>query len=121
MTRRRSEKEPKPESKKEVHDDRGDGRSGNVGSKVADLLLLPGIDVRAFGQSAERLEALGQRGAAVQAGNAKNPDDLRLLFKAVDAAMVVLPDDLTDPQFVANRSHNWGSRTCRMSNFRPRA
>jgi uncharacterized protein YbjT (DUF2867 family) len=81
------------------------GASGNVGSKVADLLLLQGVDVRAFGRSAERLEALGQRGAEVQAGNAKDLDDLRLLFKAADAAMVLLPDDLTDPQFVANRSH----------------
>jgi uncharacterized protein YbjT (DUF2867 family) len=80
------------------------GASGNVGSKVTELLLGGNQDVRVFGRSGERLEEFGQRGAEVVTGNAINLDDLQVLFKDVDAALVVLPDDLTDPQYVANRS-----------------
>jgi uncharacterized protein YbjT (DUF2867 family) len=80
------------------------GASGNVGSKVTDLLLDQERDVRAFGRSAERLEAFGRRGAEVVVGNAINMDDLQTLFKDAEAALVVLPDDVTDPHFVSNRS-----------------
>jgi uncharacterized protein YbjT (DUF2867 family) len=38
------------------------GASGNVGGKVADVLLHEGQDVRVFGRSAERLEPLGGEG-----------------------------------------------------------
>ena len=46
------------------------GASGNLGSKVADLLLQDGQDVRVFGRSAERLEPLGGRGAEIVVGDA---------------------------------------------------
>jgi uncharacterized protein YbjT (DUF2867 family) len=80
------------------------GASGNVGSKVTDLLLDQDRDVRVFGRSAERLEAFGRRGAEVVVGNAINLDDLQMLFRNAEAALVVLPDDVTDPHYVSNRS-----------------
>lgn len=80
------------------------GASGNVGGKVADLLLEQGQDVRVFGRSAERLAPLGARGAEVIVGDAMNVDDLRMLFRDADAALIVLPDNLDDPQYAANRS-----------------
>jgi uncharacterized protein YbjT (DUF2867 family) len=80
------------------------GASGNVGSKVADRLLAEGKDVRVFGRSAERLEPLGGRGAEVVVGDAIRPEDLQPLFKDAESALVVLPDNVTDPQYVANRS-----------------
>ena len=80
------------------------GASGNVGSRVADHLLAEGQEVRVFGRSAERLEGLGGRGAQVVLGDAIRPDDLQTLFKDAESALVVLPDNLTDPQYVANRS-----------------
>lgn len=80
------------------------GASGNVGSKVADLLLREEQDVRVFGRSAERLEAFGHRGAEVVVGDAINVDDLQMLFRGAGAALVVLPEDVTDPRFIANRS-----------------
>jgi uncharacterized protein YbjT (DUF2867 family) len=46
------------------------GASGNLGSKVADLLLQDGQDVRVFGRSTERLEPLGGRGAEIVVGDA---------------------------------------------------
>jgi uncharacterized protein YbjT (DUF2867 family) len=80
------------------------GASGNVGSRVSDRLLQNGQDVRVFGRSRERLEALGQRGAEIVVGDASNLDDLRTLFSGVAAALVVLPDNVADPSYVANRS-----------------
>ena len=80
------------------------GASGNVGSKVADLLLREEQDVRVFGRSAERLKTFGHRGAEVVVGDAINVNDLRVLFRGAGAALLVLPEDLTDPNFISNRS-----------------
>lgn len=80
------------------------GASGNVGGKVADVLLRADQEVRVFGRSAARLEALGRRGAEVVVGDAVDPAAVQALCKGVDAALVVLPDDLTDPRYVADRS-----------------
>ena len=80
------------------------GASGNVGSRVADRLLAEKKDVRVFGRSAERLDGLARQGAEVLEGDAIRPDDLHTLFKGAESAFVVLPDNVTDPQYVANRS-----------------
>lgn len=80
------------------------GASGNVGSKVADLLLRERQDVRVFGRSAERLEPLGQRGAQIVVGDVRNLDDLQALFTDAEAALVVLPDNVADPNYASNRS-----------------
>ncbi len=80
------------------------GASGNVGGKVADLLLKQGQDVRVFGRSAERLAPLEARGAEIVVGDAIKVEDLAMLFTDADSALVVLPDDVADPRYVANRS-----------------
>jgi uncharacterized protein YbjT (DUF2867 family) len=80
------------------------GASGNVGGKVADVLLRADQEVRVLGRSAARLEALGRRGAEVVVGDAIDPAAVQALCKGADAALVVLPDDLTDPRYAANRS-----------------
>jgi uncharacterized protein YbjT (DUF2867 family) len=80
------------------------GASGNVGSKVTELLLQGGQDVRVFGRSAERLEPFVPRGAEVVVGDAIILDDLQVLFKGAVAALVVLPDNVADPHYVSNRS-----------------
>jgi uncharacterized protein YbjT (DUF2867 family) len=80
------------------------GASGNVGSKVTERLLQEGQQVRVFGRSPERLERFGGRGAEVQVGDAINARDLQVLFKDTDSALVVLPDNVGDPNYVANRS-----------------
>jgi uncharacterized protein YbjT (DUF2867 family) len=80
------------------------GASGNVGSKTADRLLEQGEQVRVFGRSAERLEPLRQRGAEVVVGDALSVDDLQALFRDADVALVVLPDNVADPDYASNRS-----------------
>jgi uncharacterized protein YbjT (DUF2867 family) len=80
------------------------GASGHVGGKVTDRLLRDGEQVRVFGRSAERLDPLGQRGAEVVVGDAINPVDLQMLFKDVLGALVVLPDNVADPNYAENRT-----------------
>jgi uncharacterized protein YbjT (DUF2867 family) len=80
------------------------GASGNVGSKTADRLLQDGHDIRVFGRSAERLEPLRQRGAEVVVGDAIKLEDLQKLFRGAEAALVVLSDNVADPDYASNRS-----------------
>jgi uncharacterized protein YbjT (DUF2867 family) len=79
------------------------GGAGNVGSKVADLLLQAGQDVRVL-EHAREVPDLRERGADIVTGDAMNIDDLRALFAGVSAALVLLPDNVADPSFVENRS-----------------
>ena len=79
------------------------GAAGNVGSKVADMLLRRGEDVRVL-QHLRGLEELGGRGAEVITGDATSAEDLRALFDGAEAALVLVPDIVADPRFVANRS-----------------
>lgn len=79
------------------------GAAGNVGSKVTDLLLRQNEKVRVF-EHERRLDGFRVRGAGVVRGEATKVDDLRALFKEAVAALVLLPENLADPQFVATRS-----------------
>lgn len=79
------------------------GAAGNVGSKVADLLLRAGEEVRVL-QHRRDLSSLRRRGAEVVTVDARNVDDLRRSFDGALAALVLLPEDLSDPAFVENRS-----------------
>jgi Bacterial transcriptional activator domain len=69
----------------------------------AERLLREGRDVRVL-EHRRRLDGLGERGAEIVTGDAVDPDDLRRLFEGAEAALVLLPEDLTDQEFVANRS-----------------
>jgi len=79
------------------------GAAGNVGGKVTDLLLRQNEEVRVF-EHGRNLDKFRKRGAEVVTGDAINVDDLRALFKDAVAAFVLLPENLADPEFVANRS-----------------
>jgi uncharacterized protein YbjT (DUF2867 family) len=79
------------------------GAAGNVGSKVADLLLTRGEQIRVL-EHGRSLQPLAERGAEVVTGDARDADTLRALLAGADAAFLLLPDDLADPHFVATRS-----------------
>ncbi len=78
------------------------GAAGNVGGKVARLLLQAGEEVQVF-QHARALDELRASGADVVKGDATNVQDLKVLFAGASAALVLLPDNVTDPSFVENR------------------
>lgn len=79
------------------------GAAGHVGGKVADILLGEGVAVRALTHRRE-LPVLAARGADVMAGDAVNVNDMRRFVADVDAALVLLPEQIGDPQFSATRS-----------------
>ena len=79
------------------------GAAGNVGSKVAGLLLDAGEHVRVLRHTRDLAE-LRRRGADVVPGDAMSGDGLRALFDGADAALVLLPEDVADRTFVANRA-----------------
>jgi uncharacterized protein YbjT (DUF2867 family) len=86
------------------------GAAGNVGGKVADLLLEAGEEIRTL-QHARDLTGLKDRGAEVVTGDAMSVRDLRTLFDAAVAALVLLPENVADPKFVEHRREM--SRTIR--------
>lgn len=79
------------------------GAAGNVGGRVADLLLRQNEEVRVF-EHVRNLDEFRERGAGVVRGDAIEVDDLRALFDDADAALVLLPENMADPEFVATRS-----------------
>lgn len=78
------------------------GAAGNVGSKVANLLLQAGEDVRAL-QHGRDLAALRQAGAEVVKGDAMTADELTAFFDGAVAALVLLPENVADQAFEENR------------------
>lgn len=78
------------------------GATGNVGSKVANLLLQAGEQVRAL-QHGRDLASLRDAGAEIVNGDAMNVDELTTFFDGADAALVLLPENVADPSFVENR------------------
>jgi uncharacterized protein YbjT (DUF2867 family) len=78
------------------------GAAGNVGGKVAEMLLEAGEEVRVL-RHARDLGDLERRGATVMSGDAMNAGDLRAFFDGTVAALVLLPEDLADPMFVEHR------------------
>lgn len=79
------------------------GAAGNVGSKVADLLLREGEQVRVL-QHRRDLTVLAERGAEVVGADALDAEALRAFFAGARSALVLLPEDVADPSFAANRS-----------------
>ena len=79
------------------------GAAGNVGRKVAEMLLGQEERVRVL-EHQRALDDLAKRGAEVVKGDARNVEDLKRLFEAADAALLVLPDVVADPEFAASRS-----------------
>ena len=78
------------------------GAAGNVGSKVVDLLLEGGEEVRAL-QHGRDLMTLTERGVEVVKGDATNREDLEAFFEGAVAALVLLPENVADPDFVEHR------------------
>jgi uncharacterized protein YbjT (DUF2867 family) len=79
------------------------GAAGNVGGTVADRLLREERQVRVL-EHRRKLDGLAARGATVVGGDAVSPGNLGKLFDGADAALVLLPEDLGDSDFTANRS-----------------
>jgi uncharacterized protein YbjT (DUF2867 family) len=78
------------------------GAAGNVGGRVATLLLDADERVRVL-EHRRSLAHLRERGADVVTGDAVDVDALHALFDGAEAALVLLPEDVSDADFVEHR------------------
>jgi uncharacterized protein YbjT (DUF2867 family) len=69
------------------------GATGNIGSKVADILLARGEKVRLVSRDAAKLQQYVQRGAVPAVGDLKDVKFLTETFKGAKAVFCMIPPD----------------------------
>lgn len=67
------------------------GATGNIGGKLAKMLLAEGKRVRVVGRDVDKLEPLAQRGAEVCRGSLQDEAFLAETFQGAKAAYVMIP------------------------------
>ena len=73
------------------------GATGNIGSKLANILLDKGEKVKVIGRSAERLKPFVDHGAEAAVGDVSDVGFLTNVFKGADAVFALIP-----PVYTAN-------------------
>jgi uncharacterized protein YbjT (DUF2867 family) len=76
------------------------GATGNVGGKIADILIKKGEPVRLVARSANRLGQLAGNRAVAFAGDANNTEFLLKVFKDVDAVFTLIPPNPNAADFM---------------------
>jgi uncharacterized protein YbjT (DUF2867 family) len=77
------------------------GATGNIGSKVADILLARGEKVRVIGRDPIRLQRFVNKGAEAAVGNLKDTDFLTGAFTGVKGVFAMIPPNYTAVYFRA--------------------
>jgi len=77
------------------------GATGNIGSKVADILLNAGEKVRVIGRNSAGLRRFVDRGAEAAAGNLKDGTFVSRAFKGAKAVFAMIPPDYGATNFRA--------------------
>ncbi len=85
------------------------GATGNIGSKIADILLNKGERIRVVGRSAERLQRFVARGAEAAVGDLQDRAFLRKAFAGATAAFAMIPPDFQVKDFRAFQNEVGGS------------
>jgi len=75
------------------------GATGNIGSKLANILLDRGEKVTVIGRSAERLQPFVDRGAEAAVGDVSDVGFLTNTFKGADAVFALIPPVPTENDF----------------------
>jgi len=77
------------------------GATGHTGSVIAKKLLAQGKKVRVVARNTDRLNSLLSSGAEPFAADVSNEESITRAFKGADAAYVMIPPDLANPDFAA--------------------
>ncbi|MSM38836.1 MAG: NAD(P)H-binding protein [Geobacter sp.] len=77
------------------------GATGNIGSKVADILLDRGERVRLIGRDAGRLQRFVDKGAEAAVGDLKDTPFLSKAFKGTTAVFAMIPPNVATVYFRA--------------------
>lgn len=75
------------------------GATGNIGSKLVNILLYKGEKVQVIGRSAERLKPLVDRGAKAAVGDISDVKFLTNVFIDADAVFAMIPPNYTTDNF----------------------
>ena len=75
------------------------GATGNIGSKLANILLDKGEKVKVIGRSAERLKPFVDHGAEAAVGDVSDVEFLTNVFKGADAVFALIPPVYTTNDF----------------------
>ena len=77
------------------------GATGHTGSAIAKRLLAQEKKVRVVGRNTERLSSLVSLGAEPFAADVSNQEAITKAFSGAEAAYVMLPPDLANPDYAA--------------------
>ena len=75
------------------------GATGNIGRAIAEKLLAQGKKVRAIGRSAEKLQALADKGAEPVVADLLDTDTIADAFAGVKAVYAMIPPNMTVTDF----------------------
>ena len=75
------------------------GATGNIGGKLANILLDKGEKVKVIGRSAERLQPLVDHGAIVEIGDISDVGFLTHTFKGADSVFAMIPPNYQTKDF----------------------
>ncbi|MCK4773136.1 MAG: NAD(P)H-binding protein [Candidatus Krumholzibacteria bacterium] len=76
------------------------GATGNTGRIIAEILLEGGHNARVVGRSADRLQALVDKGAEAFVGSLDDADFLAQAYKGADSVYAMIPPSLQSDDFV---------------------
>lgn len=77
------------------------GATGNIGSKIADILLARGEKVRVIGRSASKLQRFVAQGAEAAVGDLKDGSFVSGAFTGVSAVFAMIPPEYSARDFRA--------------------
>jgi uncharacterized protein YbjT (DUF2867 family) len=77
------------------------GATGNTGRIITEILLEGGHNVRVVGRSADRLQALVDKGAEAFVGSLDDADFLAQAYKGADSVYAMIPPSLQSDDFEA--------------------
>lgn len=92
------------------------GATGNIGSKVTELLLAKGEKVRVIARSAEKLQTFAAKGAEVFAGDASDTAFLTKAFTDSKAVLVMISTGYTEQDVPATQNKLGESVTTAIKN-----
>jgi len=77
------------------------GATGHTGSVITKRLLARGKKVRVIGRNTERLASLVSLGAEPFVADVSNKEAVAQAFSGAEAAYLMLPPDLANPDYAA--------------------
>lgn len=81
------------------------GATGHIGAQIVHTLLAQGHRVTAVARSSQRLDVLTQAGATPAAGDVQDVAFLTGVLRGADAAFLLVPPDVKDPDVLAHHDH----------------